>query len=67
MQLRKSIQGEDVNDTANIPLSGLPGAKKDKRKMEQVLGDIKMCAPTHKHMDWVSRKTFSIAGALAAM
>ena len=66
-----SIQGEDVNDTANIPLPGLPGQKKDKRKMEQVLGDLKMCAgillgdlkmcaPTHKHMDWVSRRTFSI-------
>jgi len=37
-----SIQGEDVNDTANILLPGLPGQVKDKRKMEQVLGDVKM-------------------------
>ena len=28
--------------------------------MEPVLGDVKMCAPTYKHMDWVSRKTFLI-------
>ena len=55
-----SIQDIDVTDTANIPLPGLPEPKKDKRKMEQVLGDLKMCAPTHKHMDWVSRRTFSI-------
>jgi len=55
-----SIQDIDVTDTANIPLPGLPGKKTDKRKMEPVLGDVKMCAPTHKHMDWVSRRTFSI-------
>ena len=66
-----SIQGEDLTDTANIPLPGLPEPKKDERKMEQLLGDLKMCAgillgdlkmcaPTHKHMDWVSRRTFSI-------
>ena len=55
-----SIQDIDVTDTANIPLPGLPGPKKDKRKTEQVLGDLKMCAPTHKHMDWVSPRTFSI-------
>ena len=54
-----SIQGGDF-DMANIPLPGLPGPVKDKRKMEQVLGDVEMCAPTHKHMDWVSLKTFKI-------
>ena len=54
-----SIQGEDY-DTANILLPGLPGPVKDKRKIEQVLGDVEMCAPTNKHMNWVALKTFKI-------
>ena len=58
--INMSIQGEDVNDTANILLPGLPGPLKDKRRIEQVLGCVEMCAPTNKHMNWVTLKMFKI-------
>jgi len=51
-----SIQGED-DDTDNIPL---PGPVQDKRKIDQVLGGVEMCAPTMKHMNWIALKTFKI-------